>query len=120
MLETEKKPVVIVANKIDKIKKAAYEEKMQAIISVVGELHMPYTVYIVECADQTLYTGSTNDIEKRIHHHNHDKTGAKYTRARRPVLLIYSERVRSLSQALKREAEIKRMTRKKKLALIKI
>ena len=79
---------------------------------------MPYHVYILECADTTLYIGSTNDLEKRLHQHNTAKVGAKYTRARRPVKLMYSEEVGELGAARSREAELKRLTRAEKLNLI--
>jgi putative endonuclease len=79
---------------------------------------MTYYVYIVECSDSTLYTGSTNDIKKRISAHNTEGAGAKYTRSRRPVRVVYTEKLRDLSTALKREHKIKKMTRKKKLELI--
>ncbi len=78
-----------------------------------------YYVYIVECSDKTLYTGWTNNIEKRIKEHNNGKNGAKYTRGRRPVKLIYRERCVNLSDALKREAMIKKLSRKQKLLLVK-
>jgi putative endonuclease len=75
-------------------------------------------VYILECCDKTLYTGSTNNIEKRILEHNSSRYGAKYTRTRRPVRLVYVEICSTHSLALKREAEIKRLSRAKKLMLI--
>lgn len=75
-------------------------------------------VYILRCADDTLYCGSTNDLEKRVHLHNHAKAGAKYTRARRPVTLVYHERFRTLARARAREAAIKRLTRAEKFELI--
>lgn len=78
---------------------------------------MPYVVYIVECVDKTLYTGCTNDLAKRIHSHNFSATGAKYTRARRPVVLVYTEAMRGKKSALKREAAIKKLSRKEKKAL---
>ncbi len=80
---------------------------------------MLYTVYIVRCKDKTLYTGYTNNLEKRIHDHNFSKTAAKYTRSRRPVKLIYSENFRTLSRALKREVAIKKLSRTQKLSLVK-
>ena len=80
---------------------------------------MSHFVYILECADKTLYIGSTNDLEKRLHAHNHLKSGAHYTKIRRPVVLKYSERLKSLSKARSREAAIKRLTRQEKLELIK-
>jgi putative endonuclease len=75
-------------------------------------------VYILECADGTLYVGSTNDLEKRLHQHNHLKCGAHYTKIRRPVTLKYSEIFKTLNQARKRECEIKGWKRDKKLELI--
>lgn len=77
-----------------------------------------YHVYILKCFDGTLYTGSTNDIEKRIVAHNAGK-GAKYTRGRTPVALKYSESFETKGEALKREAEIKHLSRKDKLELTK-
>lgn len=75
-------------------------------------------VYILKCKDNTLYVGSTLDIEKRLHQHNRLKSGAHYTKVRRPVTLVYSERCPNFAQARAREAEIKRLTRQKKLILI--
>ncbi|HAT68468.1 MAG: hypothetical protein A2481_01405 [Candidatus Yonathbacteria bacterium RIFOXYC2_FULL_47_9] len=79
---------------------------------------MPHFVYILECADGSLYTGSTNDLEKRLHKHNNLKSGAHYTKIRRPVTLVYSETVTTFAEARAREAEIKRLDREKKLALV--
>jgi len=76
-----------------------------------------YYIYILKCADKTLYTGSTNDLEKRVAAHNGAKSGAKYTRARRPVKLVYSEKFRTRSKAMKREWEIKQMDKEEKLEL---
>lgn len=80
---------------------------------------MLFFVYILKCADGTLYVGCTNNLEKRLVEHNGSKNGAHYTKIRRPVVLEYSERYRTLSKARSREAEIKRLTRLKKLELIK-
>lgn len=77
-----------------------------------------YFVYIIECADRTLYVGSTNDLERRFQEHNHAKRGAHYTKIRRPVVLRYSETHETKSDALKREREIKSWPREKKLGLI--
>lgn len=74
-------------------------------------------VYIVECADQTLYTGWTNDIEKRIRAHNSGK-GAKYTRGRHPVTLVYLESFETKEEAMSREFFIKELTRPEKEKLI--
>ena len=78
---------------------------------------MNWFVYILRCSDGSLYTGSTNDVEARLHAHNALKSGAKYTRARRPVELVYKEECADLSAARRREAEIKKMTRKEKMEL---
>jgi putative endonuclease len=75
-------------------------------------------VYILECSDKTLYCGWTNDLEKRLHEHNEGKHGAKYTRGRRPVKLVYQEPCPTKSDALKREREIKNLPRHKKLLLL--
>lgn len=80
---------------------------------------MDYFVYILKCKDKTLYIGYTNNLEKRLKAHNESKTGAKYTKGRRPVKLIYSEKFKTLSEALKREAKLKNFTKKEKLELIK-
>jgi putative endonuclease len=79
---------------------------------------MAYFVYIAECSDKTFYTGYTTNIEKRIRCHNNSTTGAKYTRNRRPVILRYSEKYETKSEALKREAEIKKLPRKQKEKLV--
>ena len=75
-------------------------------------------VYIVECADGSLYPGWTNDVEGRVKAHNEGR-GAKYTRSRRPVRLVYWQPCESKSAALKREREIKMMSRAEKLSLVK-
>ncbi len=74
-------------------------------------------VYILECKDKTLYTGWTTDLDKRIKNHN-DGQGAKYTKARRPVTLVYYETYEDKSNALKREYEIKQYSRQDKLKMI--
>ncbi len=79
---------------------------------------MNYFVYILECADGSLYVGSTNDLEKRVRQHNESKQGAHYTKIRRPVVLKYSEACDTLRIARARESEIKRWSRSKKLDLI--
>ena len=75
-------------------------------------------VYILECADGSLYTGITTNLERRLAAHNMGK-GAKYTKSRRPVRLCYREEGFTHSQALKRELEIKAMERKEKQSLMK-
>jgi putative endonuclease len=79
-----------------------------------------YFTYIVLCADNTLYTGICTDLERRIKEHNFSNKGAKYTKARRPVKLVYSEAYPDRSSASKREYYIKKMSRKKKNLLINI
>ena len=78
---------------------------------------MNYT-YILKCKDDSLYTGWTNDLKKRITSHNAGK-GAKYTKARRPVELVYYEDFQTREEAMKREYAIKQLSRKEKEALIK-
>lgn len=77
-----------------------------------------YFIYIVKCKDETYYTGYTTNIEKRIKAHNEGK-GAKYTRGRLPVKLVYWEQYEEKTQALKREYAIKQLTRKQKQQLIR-
>jgi len=76
-------------------------------------------VYILRCADNSLYTGITTDPERRLIEHNAEKSVTKYTRARQPVTMVYQEAVESRSQAGQREAQIKSLTRVQKKALIK-
>jgi len=78
-----------------------------------------YYLYILKCADNTLYTGITVDLNRRIKEHNDSKLGAKYTRARRPVKLIYSKKFSNRSSASKEENRIKHLSREEKLELIK-
>ena len=78
---------------------------------------MGYLVYILRCGDGTLYTGSTNDLPRRLRAHQAGR-GAKYTRSRLPVELVYQEPAADRSAALRREAAIKALTRGEKLALI--
>ncbi len=75
-------------------------------------------VYILRCSDWTYYTWSTNNIKKRIHEHNNLKSGAHYTKIRRPVEIIYTEIFETLNEARKRECEIKKLTRGEKDELI--
>jgi putative endonuclease len=78
-----------------------------------------WQVYIVRCADGSLYTGIARDLDRRIAEHNADKgTGASYTRSRRPVRLVYREPAADRSAASKREYQIKQLSRAEKLALI--
>lgn len=77
-----------------------------------------WRVYILSCADKTLYTGITTDIKRRVKEHNEEKTGAKYTKARRPVTLVYQKIYKNRSLAAKAEAAIKAMDRTEKFKLI--
>jgi len=79
-----------------------------------------WTVYILRCSDETLYTGITRDVERRIEEHNGSGLlGARYTRARRPVRLVYFESHETRSEAARREYEIKHLSREEKEALIR-
>ena len=78
---------------------------------------MSYYVYLLRCGDGSLYTGYTEDVERRLAVHQSGK-GAKYTRSRLPVELVYSEELPDKSAALRREAAIKKLPREKKLALM--
>ncbi|MEX0934905.1 MAG: GIY-YIG nuclease family protein [Candidatus Paceibacterota bacterium] len=79
---------------------------------------MKHWVYILKCSDGSLYTGSTNDLKKRLYQHNNEKSGAHYTKIRRPVELVYSEEYDTLADARAREAEIKRLSREEKITLV--
>ena len=76
-----------------------------------------YYIYMVLCSDKSFYIGSTNDLVKRIKAHNEGK-GAKYTKARRPVKLVYWEKYPDKSQALRREYQLKQWTREEKWLLL--
>ncbi len=78
---------------------------------------MPWTVYILECADHTLYTGISQNVEQRIANHDKGK-GARYTKGRGPFSLVYTEQKETKGEALKRECEIKSLRRNEKLELI--
>jgi len=79
---------------------------------------MSFSVYILRCVDKTLYTGVAKDVKKRIEEHNTHERGAKYTRARRPVELVYTKEYENRSEAQKEECRIKKLTRKEKFTLI--
>ncbi|CAI6152012.1 MAG: hypothetical protein SPLUMA1_SPLUMAMAG1_01394 [uncultured Sulfurimonas sp.] len=81
---------------------------------------MAYFVYILKCSDNTLYTGITTDLKRRVDEHNNSDKGAKYTKLRRPVSLMYSEMSEDRSSASKREYVIKKLNRKGKLELINV
>ena len=83
-----------------------------------GLLNRMYYVYILKCADGTLYTGITNDLARRLQSHK-EGTASKYTRAKGAVKIVYTEEHSTRSEALKREAQIKKFSREKKLNLIR-
>jgi len=78
-----------------------------------------YSLYIVKCSDGTLYTGITTDLERRIKEHNSTELGAKYTRGRRPVKLVYCKKFKNRSLASKAESSIKKLSKKEKMKIIK-
>jgi len=77
-----------------------------------------YYLYILKCADGTLYTGITVDLERRLDEHNSSKLGAKYTRCRRPVEILFSRKFRTRSAASKEEYRIKSLSREEKMEII--
>ena len=77
-----------------------------------------WTLYILRCADDTLYTGITTDMQRRIDEHNFSEKGAKYTRTRRPVRCVYTSQFTDRSMASKEECRIKKLTRKQKEELV--
>lgn len=77
-----------------------------------------YSLYMLRCADGTLYTGITTDLARRVEEHNSSSVGAKYTRGRRPVTLVWSKRFRNRSRASQEEARVKKLSRSEKLTLI--
>lgn len=91
---------------------------MSCLLQYMKHPEDPWFIYIVECSDNSYYTGITNDVPKRLLTHNSGK-GAKYTRGRLPVALIWFKRVNGRSEASKLEYKIKKMTRKQKKQLIK-
>ena len=79
-----------------------------------------YPLYILQCADLTLYTGITTNLDRRLLEHNTSPRAAKYTRARRPVTLVYSKKYRTRSTASKAEVRMKKLSREEKLMLINV
>ncbi len=78
-----------------------------------------YYLYILLCADKTLYTGITTDLKRRVVEHNSTKLGAKYTASRRPVKMVFFKKFKNRSSASKEEAQVKKLKKSKKLELIK-
>jgi predicted GIY-YIG superfamily endonuclease len=91
--------------------------KEVAVLKLIKQVAEPWIVYIVRCADDSLYTGITKDVDRRIEQHNAG-TASRYTRSRLPVTLEYQEEQPNQSLALKREVAIKAMSRQKKESLI--
>lgn len=81
-------------------------------------VHDIWYTYMVRCRDRSLYTGITKDIDKRVAEHNTARNGARYTRTRRPVRLVFLERFSSRSAAAKREQQLKRLSRAEKQKLV--
>ena len=91
---------------------------LTVILIVIGGMPVPWYVYILRCGDGTLYTGITDDVPRRLAAHRAGK-GAKYTRGRGPLELVWQEQVPDKSAALQREYQIKRLTRQEKEQLIR-
>jgi putative endonuclease len=85
-------------------------------VTAVGRHRPGWRAYLLRCRDGSLYAGATNDLARRLERHAEGK-GARYTRSRLPVTLVYQERARDRGAALRREAELKRLSRVEKLAL---
>lgn len=79
-----------------------------------------YYVYLLECSDRSLYTGITVDLERRVKEHNSSNLGAKYTKVRRPVKLVFSKKFKTRSLASKEEMRIKGLKREEKLELVSV
>lgn len=79
---------------------------------------MSWSVYVVRCADGTFYTGIAIDVARRVREHNRGARGARYTRSRRPVILVWSVEVGDRSAALRAEAAVKRLSRREKEAIV--
>jgi len=77
-----------------------------------------YFIYILQCADNTLYTGITTNLNRRLKEHNNSKLGAKYTKIRRPVKLVYSQQFTDRSEVSKEESRIKKLSRQQKINLL--
>jgi putative endonuclease len=87
-------------------------------MSGIAEREMAWFVYMIEASDRSLYTGVTTDVQRRFAEHGDTDKGAKYFRGRKPLKVVYTQSLPDRSSALKREAEIKKLTRKNKLQLI--
>jgi len=96
-----------------------YENELNDIDPFIAP-RSKWILYILKCNDESLYTGITTDIKRRLHEHNHSKCGAKYTRSRRPVKLVYYEQCTDRVDASRKEYKIKKLSRKEKLNLCDI
>lgn len=79
---------------------------------------MAWYVYMVRCSDDTLYTGVTTDVKRRVEEHNSEKKGAKYTKARQPVELVFKVMAKDRSKAQMKEAQLRKMSRADKLVML--
>lgn len=77
-----------------------------------------FYLYLLRCSDNSLYCGQTKDLKRRVKEHNNDNSKSKYTRSRQPVKLVYFEKFKTINKVLKREFEVKKMTKEKKEMLI--
>lgn len=84
----------------------------------MSKIKLKYFVYILRCADNSLYCGYTKNLKKRVAQHNSSTQGAKYTKSRRPVSLAYFEKYRTVQKAMQRELEIKKLRKVKKEKLV--
>lgn len=109
--------MVLVYKSRQEMSSSLFEKQLKNHKERIRTMDKQPCVYILRCCDSSLYTGWTNDIEKRLFAHN-SGCGAKYTRGRRPVTLVYLEELPDKSSALRREAAIKKMKRSQKEALI--
>ena len=94
------------------------EELLDCHYKRTNKVYQMWYTYILHCSDNTLYTGVTTDLERRVIEHNSSNKGAKYTKTRRPVKLVYNETYTDRSSSCKRESEIKKLSRTDKLKII--
>lgn len=94
------------------------EELLDCHYNRTNKVYQMWYTYIVRCSDNSLYTGVTTDLERRVDEHNTSDKGAKYTKTRRPVKLVYEETHTDRSSSCKRESEIKKLSRTDKLKII--
>ena len=85
----------------------------------MGRTLAHWFLYVVKCSDDSLYTGITTNVDRRLHEHNHTRKGAKYTRSRRPVVLVLTINFDNRSQAARAESQFKKLSRQEKLNRVK-